>query len=87
MGSISGSNSGSEFYLPSMDDDHSGLSLEAKRKIQVLTTDVVHSIDIKNAVTEAMNKCATTLGAENFNRFVTQNIDGSLFGELKQTLA
>ena len=34
-----------------------------------------------------MNKCATTLGVENFNRFVTQNIDGSLFGELKQTLA
>ena len=33
------------------------------------------------------NKCATTLGVENFNRFVTQNIDGSLFGELKQTLA
>ena len=46
-----------------------------------------YSIDIKNAVTEAMNKCATTLGVENFNRFVTQNIDGSLFGELKQTLA
>ena len=50
ISSITNSASGSEFYLPSMDDDHSGLSLEARRKIQVLTSDILHTIKMKIAV-------------------------------------
>ena len=87
ISSITSNSSGSEFYLPSMDDDHSGLSLEAKRKMQVMTSDPLHSIDVRAAVTEAMNACANNLGVENFQVLVRQHIDNVIFQELRSLLA
>ena len=87
ISSITNNSSGSEFYLPSMDEDHSGLSLEAKRKMQVMTSDPLHSIDVRAAVTESMNACANNLGVEKFQMLVGQHIDNVIFQELRSLLA
>lgn len=87
ISSITSNSSGSEFYLPSMDDDHSGLSLEAKRKMQVMTSDPLHSIDLRAAVTESMNACANILGVEKFQLLVRQHIDNTVFQELRSLLS
>ena len=53
--------------------------------MQVMT--ILSLIDVRAAVTEAMNACANNLGVENFQVLVGQHIDNVIFQELRSLLA